>query len=224
MSEIEDNGDKEQGYSFYPKQYDHAPGFPRLDIILRAIPTEMHFDPEHVWLTIAAVTLPEADIEHLLIHHNWHGRPQYRACAGTVRMTDRRGKIEEAFTFGGDIAVHAEEDKTIVTLTSPAPILHLFKPPMSSITSLLAAEVQVLLAERGAVWLRQKPGEFEHRLANADPLTLYRSCIEALKDRFHDYPDDENESIKAFRHFLQFEASYQTGQAGGPPQLLADIL
>jgi hypothetical protein len=38
---------------------------------------------------------------------------------------------------------------------------------MPSTADLLPAEAQVLLAERRAAWTRQKPSEFEQRLADA---------------------------------------------------------
>lgn len=215
---------KELGYSFQPKQCDE-PGCPRLEIILHGKPTGKHFDPERVLLTVAETTIPENAIEHLSIHHNWHGKQNYRVCAGSVRMTDRYGKSVDAYIFGGDLQIEAGQEKTIVSLSSPAPILELSQGYTSTLADMLAAEVEVLLARRRAFWTRHNPAEYERRLAVVEPLALYHTCIDTLKERFRSFPcDGQANTLKALKCFLQDESQKLIEQRSQLPSPLADIL
>ncbi|MBN1313135.1 MAG: hypothetical protein JXB30_17120, partial [Anaerolineae bacterium] len=218
------NTKKELGYYFLPKQYDNAPGRPRLNVVLSATPTGEHFDPENVIYPIAAVANRDRGIEHLIVHHNWLGKKTYRVCAGFVRLTDRRGKSVEAYSFGGDLQINAGRDKTIAKLTSCAPILELSQVRRHYMADVLATEAEVLLARRRATWIRRDLADYERRLAAVAPEVLYRSCIEALKDRFqHCPPDGDINTINAFRHFLTAESKYLAQQESGPYRLLEDI-
>lgn len=196
-----DNGN--MGYRFHQKRGPYEPGYPGLDIFLHADPTGHHFDPERVGLTIAAVTLQSTGTEHLAIHHGWHGLDHYTVCASRIVLHDREDKIVEAFTFGGEVHITPEPELTTVSLVSPAPILNLVHKYPLSIPLRLAAEVEVLLAQRRAEWAQRDPTRFGLLLAEADPRTLYRSCLLALTERFAHFPKTGNEEIGRFIHFLQ---------------------
>jgi hypothetical protein len=197
-----DNG--RLGYRFHPKRDPHDPGYPGLDVFLHADPTGQHFDPERVGLTIAAVTQQSAGTEHLAIHHGWRGLDHYTVCASRVVLHDRQDKIVEAFTFGGEVYITSEPELTTVSLVSPAPILNLVHKYPLSIPLRLASEVEVLLAQRRAEWAQRDPARFRLRLAEADPVTLYRSCLLALNERFSHFPHDaKNGGIGQFVHFLR---------------------
>ena len=175
--------------------------------------------------TVAAVTNQDRGIEHLLVHHNWLGKKTYRVCVGFVRMTDRRGKSVEAYTFGGDLQIDAKQGKTIASLSSRAPILEVSQAHTHYIADLLATEVEVLLARRRAAWIQRDLIKYERRLAAVKPLVLYRSCIEVLKERFqHCPPDGDVATNTAFRRFLVLESSYLAKQDSEPASLLEDIL
>ena len=163
-------------------------------------------------------------IDCLLIRRGWHRKPEYQVCADSIRLLDRRGKIGDMFTFGGKLTINAMGSKTKTRLSSPAPILHLTAATPPTVPDLLAAETQVLLAERRAAWTCQNKGEFEQRLVEVDPIVLYRSCIKELKERFRGYPEKENESIMAFKRFLQCEARCLSEEEGSTLHSLADIL
>ena len=112
----------ELGFSFREPDYAHAPGSPKLKIHIYAHPTEEHFDPKNVSLNL--VTEDGILDEHTIVHP-WYFRQEFRAGPGQVVMTDRKGKEERAFTFGGFFYVESMEEKTICNLISTAPILYL---------------------------------------------------------------------------------------------------
>lgn len=197
----------ELGYIYYPDTDTISPGYPRLDVILRAMPSGQHFDPDSVR---APVVTPHArGIELLKINHPWYaGDQRRRLCAGKVIISDHKGKLVEAFTFGGELVIKAAAEQTVCILTSPTPILPLEQTmvdmlPVDSAT-LLATEAEILLAHRRAYWLHQ-PAELEDRLAKLDPLMLYCACIAALEVKFsHPAMNDSDENMRFFQ-FLHTE-------------------
>jgi hypothetical protein len=219
------NVKRELGYYFLPKQYDNAPGHPRLNVVLSSTPTGEHFDPEHVIYTVCAVANRDRGIEHLIVHHNWLGKRVYRVCAGFVRLTDRRGKSVEAYSFGGELQIRAGRDKTIAKLTSSAPILELSQINMHCMADLLATEVEVLLARRRAAWIHRDLVDYERRLAAVEPQVLYRSCIEALKARSQNcLHDGDMNTLNAFKRFLTAESEHLAQRMSEPSRSLEDIL
>jgi hypothetical protein len=191
----------ELGYRFHPKRYAHSPGHPRLDVVLPATPSEEHYDPERLRVRVASI---HGGVEYIVMHHPWHSATtRYRACAGRVILWDRRGKEVVAFTFGGDLSIEPGEPHTTCTLTSPAPIILLTGEPTTPRT--LAEEVEVLLARRRAAWGLDKK-EYEHRLASADPLTLYAACLEALDETLRTFwGGREDERARQFGRFVRAE-------------------
>ncbi len=187
------------GYYFHSREYSNSPGHPRLDVLLRSVPTGKHFDPEKLSLTVAP---KHKGTELLRVQHPWLGQDQYRACAGHMILQDRKGKKVEAFTFGGDLRIESEEMLTACFLTSPAPILVLIGT--SSIPMLLAVETEIVFAERRANCELDR-STFKDRLTAADPFTLYCICLEALKKKFERYPSRGVEFIQQFVNFLNTE-------------------
>jgi len=191
--------ERDYGYYFHSREYSDSPGHPRLDVLLRSVPTGKHFDPEKLSLTAAP---KHRGAELLRVQHPWSGQEQYRACAGRVILQDRKGKKVEAFTFGGDLRIESEEMLTACFLTSPAPILE--RIGTSSIPELLAEETEIIFAERRADW-EPDQSTFKDRLTAADPFTLYCICLESLKEKFKRYPSRGDEFIRQFVHFLNTE-------------------
>ncbi len=187
------------GYYFHSREHLDSPGHPRLDVLLRSIPTRKHFDPEKLSIIVAS---EHRGTDFLRVHHPWPGQDQYRACAGHVILQDRKGKKVEAFTFGGDLRIESEEMLTACFLTSPAPILVLIGT--SSIPMLLAEETEIIFAERRADWEADR-STFKDRLTAADPFTLYCVCLEAMKEKFERYPSRGDEFIQQLVHFLYTE-------------------
>jgi hypothetical protein len=187
------------GYYFHSREHPDSPGHPRLDVLLRFIPTRKHFDPEKLSISVASEHL---GIELLRVHHPWPGHEKYQACAGHVILQDRKGKKVEAYTFGGDLCIEPEETLTACFLTSPAPILEI--NGISSIPILLAEETEIIFAERRADW-EPDHSTFKDRLTAADPFILYCVCLEALKEKFERYPSRGDEFIQRFVQIINNE-------------------
>jgi hypothetical protein len=188
------------GYTFYPPLHRQDPGHPRLDISLRSSPTELHFDPEKVELHILS---PDGDIETLVVTHPWTGISEYRVYPGRIVIRDRKDKTARAFTFGGKLEIHSEENQTISTIQSNAPILSLTIE--RSVAVMLAEEVEILLAERRGAWAEDLDG-FENRLKSIDPLTLYLASLNTLRKRFDKFPTTIDSPSQKFSHFLLVES------------------
>ena len=211
---------REYGYYFHSREYSSSPGHPRLDVLLRSVPTGKHFDPEKISITVVS---EDRGAELLRAHHPWPGQEQYRACAGRVILQDRRGKKVEVFTFGGDLRIESEEMLTACVLTSPAPILE--RTGTSSIPELLAEETEIIFAERRADW-GPDHSTFKDRLTAADPFILYCICLESLKEKFEQYPPREDEFIQQFVHFLNTEIKtlHELDKWPGSLPTIADVL
>jgi hypothetical protein len=159
------------GYTFYPPRHHHDPGHPRLDITLRASPTELHFDPEKVELHIVS---PTERIENLSVTHPWTGIRDFQVYPGRIVLRDRVDKTAKAFTFGGRLEIHPEDKQTVCTIQSNAPILSLTID--RSLAVMLAEEVEIMLAERRAAWANDI-SSFEDRLKSIDPSTFYLATL-----------------------------------------------
>lgn len=185
------------GYIFYPSEIPHYPGYSRLDVILTELPTERHFDPTKVQFPIVS---PQNRTERLIVHHPWSSGGKYRVCAGRIFIADRIDKKVEAFSFGGELQVFSDQQRTICALVSPAPILNLFAT--HNLPMWLASEAEILLAEQKVHWLRHRHDVFEAHLGNVDPLFLYISCLQALHEKkWHVHED----VYGAGPHFVQDE-------------------
>ena len=123
-----------------------------------------------------------------------------RACAGPIDLIDRKGKHLECFSYGGELRIELKETSTRLILNSPAPILI---RPAHALVNMLAEESEILLAERRAA--TPDPEIFEKHLASADPLALYRACLEALYEQLHHLPTEENELMFKYKHMLSSE-------------------
>ncbi len=164
------------GYDFAPACPADHPCHRTLTVVLRPAPTERHYDPERAeWPVVSR----DGDLETLTLYHPWPESGAYRVAAGRVILADRKGKVVEAFSFGGALRVEAVAEHVIARLESPAPILPLLTPGSAAV--LLANQVEILLAQRRAAWdSRGKPQLFEGRLAAADPHLLYVACLAHL--------------------------------------------
>lgn len=186
------------GYILYPPRRSHEPGYPRLDVILRTKPTEHHFDPLRVHLSVATsdqVMIP------MTIEHPWARPENYSLCAGLVELVDRKDKHVDIFTFGGALQIQPKEEDTVLVLTSPAPILLAKENP---IDQLLVEEAEILLAERRAAF-EAESDLYEKHLVAAPPLELYHAILVAIQERYHHLPSGGNELIFRFKYTLRVE-------------------
>lgn len=169
---------RELGYTFYPKRRPSEPGYSRLDILITPKPSELHFDPKSVTLTIYS---ERRGLDLLTIHYGWKLGDQFKVAAGQVHIEDKKGKEAEAFTYGGDLTINSSDPTaTRCSLISAAPILGNYAEDF--VVGVICEETQILLAERRAAW-EGREDDFERRLGSADPLALYYACLASLQDR-----------------------------------------
>jgi len=199
MSDQNDFNEKRYGYFFHTRERPDSPGHPQLDVFLRFVPTEKHFDPIKMTINVA---VGGKDIEFIKVHHPWPLLEHYRACSGRVILEDRKGKVVEAFTFGGDLRIESKEELTIGMLTSPAPILELTSA--ASILSMLAEEIEIIFAERRAEW-EPDHRTFNEKLITADPFVLYCACLENLRERYEQSHVKSDEEVQKFKQFVHNE-------------------
>jgi hypothetical protein len=185
------------GYIFHPhgSHFGDAP----LEVILRARPTGHHFDPEKIRLEVGA----PRGVQMLDIHHLWRQGQEYFLCPGRIFITDRYQKCLEVFTFGGHLTIRPEADTTHCQFDSPAPILEL--TGTHTVPTLLANEVEILLAQRRAARNLRVVGEFDGLLVALEPLTFYASCLQAIQPRFAHYRHGGDPVIQHFKHLLHLE-------------------
>jgi hypothetical protein len=195
----------ELGYEFYPFPSAKRVGYARLEVNLLRAPTFEHYDPEEMVAPVMFAKDKVVGIERLRIQHPWHGLERYRAAPGRVVLTDRRGKEVEAFTFGGELEIESSSAHTRCLLTSPVPILNLVN--MQDTDGLLAQEVEILLAERRALWL-EKPDTFEERLLALEPQELYAACLASLRQKFAHYPYQDDQAMHGLINALRSEANF----------------
>ena len=212
MTEL--NEKPKMGYWYH--HYGHAPGALRLDIAISKVPTGMHFDPSVVHL---AVKSNQDSIEQLAIQHPWIFANTYQAYAGLVEMVDRRGKKEEAYTFGGSLTIKSRDTVTNCVLESPAPILEISSA--NPILIMFIEEFQISFAKRKAVLLYESHN-YEKLLANADPLSCCVDYIKSLVEKFDNFNHKEDPCILQFIKFLHAEKK-RLKDEGYEPDLSSDL-
>ena len=106
---------------------------------------------------------------------------------------------------------------TLCQIASRAPLIPLQLLFRRSISMRLAEEVEVLMAHRRAAWACD-PGAYEQRLARADPLSLYCTCLERLSIRLqHFCREVEPAFIMQFACFLEAEIQTLREMGEWPP-------
>lgn len=218
MTKGSENGLPEIGYLYhYPRLDDPTDKF-RLDIFISSIPTEKHFD---VLRAHFVVKTQAGAVKRLKITHPWTYEEVARVCAGVIILEDRNRKEEEAFTFGGQLKIKAEEMQTVCTMVSTAPILEISRA--IPLHRLLVEEMEILFAERQAKYTNCH--EYELKLGNADPLDLYLACLKELRDKFERFPHMDNEYLQFLRYLHTEEHRLETaGLFRKPRPELEDIL
>ena len=209
------------GYNFLPESDADWPDYHRLQVVIRAEPTEAHFDPESVSLLARST---QGGSEEVIIHHPWPREEHLVACPGRIVLRDRLGKAVQAFTFGGVLQVQPEAERTLCTLESPVPILALLRN--DSAPAELASEVELLLATRRAAWdMQGRGGAFDERLASVDPRVFYLGSLRAVDRRLARLPRGESPLGKQLAKYLaaELQGDEVTGYAGQAPEL-EDVL
>ena len=206
MSEQENITLPNPGYSFSPKREQHSPGHPRLDITIASEPSDKYFDPIEVQLSILASKdwgHPH-QLDHIKIFHPWPNLPAYRAGPGMIIIMDRNGKEVEVFSFGGELQIKTDEQNTVITLESGAPIIEI--DTASHVVKTLIDETKILLAQRRAAWGRDE-AQFESRLADIPPEKLYAVCLEQILASIEHSHRQDVLDIQELIHLIKQERS-----------------
>jgi len=197
------------GYVYHYPQLDQPNDTFRLDIFISSIPTEQHFDVLRVNFD---GRYAKGGIESFTVTHPWHYEKTVRVCAGVIRMEDRIGKKEEAFTFGGQLSIDNQKMQTICVLVSSAPILEISEA--TPLQQLYIEELKIILAQHRAANLKNH--DYERRLSEIDPLELYLACLEELIQKFEQFPRKDEKYLKFLmflhsqKHRLQAAGLYRT--------------
>ena len=193
MNTKEENALPKIGYLYHYPQLDHPTDNFRLDIFISSVPTEEHFDVQHVHFFIKT---PQETVEKITVLHPWNYKKTAHVCAGKVIMEDRNKEKKEAFTFGGELQIENQVAQTSCVLVSTAPILDLGDATPQQI--FFTDELEILFAERRAMYPDHRA--YEMQLSKADPLKLYLASLKALIQKFEDFPHKD----RKYRQFLAF--------------------
>lgn len=217
MSTSKQVNTSDYGFWFYPPESRQAPGGNRLDMFINDAPGSQLFDLKNVRLPV----LVDKGIETLSIYHPWQYKHQYHVCPGIVELIDRNGEKEEAYTFGGNLSIQTQGTTTTCTLSSSAPILHIFAD--DKMRTMLIEEIEILIAERRATL---SPAEYEQRLIDVDALSLYVACINTLAKNYEHHSHQEDPQILPFINFLHAEKTRleEEGLSQGLPASLEEVL
>jgi hypothetical protein len=207
------------GYVFYPPSHPGDPGHPRLDVFLRQVRTEHHFDVSTVHFSVFS-SANLIDRFSVSLHHL--GPFEGKVCPGRIILESFDSKTVDAFTFGGQFQVEMRPDLTLCTIRSEAPILEIVKE--ETVASMLAQEVEILLASRRAAWA-QNPDALAMRLAKIDSITLYHASLEELDKKFKLLPHMGDPLNVTFTQFLatecrEFQNKYWQGGLNEPFEAL----
>ncbi|NOQ40202.1 MAG: hypothetical protein GQ562_07760 [Anaerolineales bacterium] len=181
MAKKQDSTLPKIGYLYHYPQLDHPTDKFRLDIFISSIPSEHHCD---VLRAHFVVRTPEGTMDRFKVTQPWNHEKTARVCAGVVIMEDRKGKKEEAFTFGGQLRIESQDLQTVCILVSPAPILEI--SGATPLNELFIDELEILLAEHRAAYPNHH--EYETQLSKTDPFELYLACLKELIRKFEQFP------------------------------------
>lgn len=186
-----------RGYLFHPGR--SCFGYEQVDVILTAKPTQEHFDPEKVHVNVGT----GRSVQAVDIHHPWRAAHEYPVVAGRIILSDRVKKHVEIFTLGGRLTINDQPEKTTCIFTSTTPFLDLISG--HSVSTLLANEIEILLAERRAVRNFRISSEFDNLLLAIDPLLLYTCSLHIIREKFKQYPYYYDPVVQHFKHQLNQE-------------------
>ena len=179
--------ERELGYRFEHFADPHAVGYRAVDLNIYSVPTEQHFDPDHV---VVPTVNGEGTIAHTSIVHPWHGKAFYQLAFGNIYIRDRKGRVVELFMLGGAARITPADGHTHCHITSTVPIFHLASPigaTDENRDSAIVDEIEALFAKRRVHWLKNDIG-YEQRLTSLNPRTLYVASLKAVQDQLTAMP------------------------------------
>lgn len=169
-------------YSLEEEEENLKSGFHRLDIILRESSEDHFYGVQEIELRILTPERKQVAVgeERTTFTHQWNQDKAYKVGPGRVNLVREGGKKLEFFTFGGDISIQGDEEKTHCTLESPAPIFQINEE--ETLNTVLIEEVEILFAQEHAKWGDDDHAYWKH-ISQTPPLTLYASCLLTLQEK-----------------------------------------
>jgi hypothetical protein len=173
------------GYMFAASKYQPPLGHSRLDVYLSSQQLSRSFDAKKARFLV----FRQGSIRELLVVHPWisfEGEQTIQVCPGRFKLSEYDEDVHYGFTWGGKLAITNENELTHCVLTSSAPILNLESDPHMA-GSLIANEIEMLMAERQAAWGLDENG-FAERLAGVEPLALFASMLASINRQQNEIP------------------------------------
>ncbi len=172
------------GYDLNAQLHPRSPGYGRLIVAMRRVPTEEHYDPEAIHLQFCnAQGSPTRTTVHMdtsLPSSNGN-----IVCPGQIELSDRVNARRGFFTYGASIDRGSTTNETVIDIRSPTPILELTGSLDESIAEQLVSETEALWAKARTQWGADEGG-FTRRLGSHPARTLYASTILSLWDAYQD--------------------------------------
>jgi hypothetical protein len=169
------------GYDINAQPHPRSPGYGRLVVAMRRVPTEEHYDPESIHLQLVG---PQGFAMRHTIQRDSNLFSD-KVAPGRLELTDRVNQRLGFFTYGATVDMGRTEDETVVEIRSPVPILELRGSLDESISEQLVSETEALWAKVRAQWGTDDAG-FMRRLSAVQPSVLYATTIHSLLTYYKD--------------------------------------
>ena len=208
---------EELGYFLSHSEGTDPPSSYSLRIVIRDVPTEAHYDPEAILLSLLT---PEQVVQRTKLTRHRHPAHERRIGPGPIHVIDRLGKQLVFYSYGGALHCEEEKDKSIFVLTSSAPILEMGED-MNSFSTRLVAESEAHLAIIHADWKSNDAG-FDQRLINTEPSALFQALLATIFHIWQESPALFSESPDFCKTLQQWaeQWSVRDEEVGGLEVLL----
>ena len=170
------------GYDLLDPPHPRSPGYGRLLVAIRRIPTEDHYDPEAIHLQLCGA---QGVPMRATIQLESAVDSSTRVSAGHIELNDRYDKRRGFFTYGASIEMGSGLEESVVDLRSPAPIVEMTGSLEEGSGQQLVSETEALWAKVHVLWGADDIG-FRRCLSAIDPDMLYASTLISLRDTYRD--------------------------------------
>ena len=193
----------EWGYVFYPGPSPKFSAHSHLDVNICAVPTDLHYDPERL---IVPVIRQDGALQSTIISHPWRRGHHLRVGCGRIVIRDRKNKIIEAYSLGGDLEITVSATCTCCRLTSPVPVFRLGVDSGSpeNVASSVVYKFEALVAIQRVRWGTNDLA-FQQCLTSIDPSDLYAAGLQSIRS--------ELEHVPSNRRGMRFYATAQAVDA-----------
>jgi hypothetical protein len=121
---------------------------------------------------------------------------------GHIAIKDRKEKFINAYTFGGDLRIEVNSEKTTCDLISSVPCFRI--EGVNTISSLIAQDTDILLAKIAAE-TRYSEIVFEQKISSIDPVLLYGACLVSIETYNENFDHDEIDHLLNLVQFIKHE-------------------